>query len=151
MFQHQDPVSDREGQGAPTSSFADNNYHNRGCQPPHDQQTLGNGLRLAPLLRPYTRIGPRGVYQGDQGFPEFLGQSHQPVGLAVTLGLRHAEISFDPLPYILALLVSDDHHRAFTEFAHPTHNCGILTERAVSMKFNKSTRLNSSHGYISYA
>ena len=61
-----------------------------------------------------------------------LGQLHQPHGLAVALGLGHAEVVPDAALGVGALLVADDHDGAAAEAAEPAHDGLVLGEVAVA-------------------
>ena len=57
------------------------------------KDALGNGLALSVALRLQTGIGAGGVHKGDHRASELFCLPHQPHGLAIALGLRHAEVA----------------------------------------------------------
>src|SRR2546429_6366633 len=69
--------------------------------------------------------------------------------LPISLSLRHGPVAFGLVPF-RCLLERSGHALDFPAYlVRPSPSCGPRSRRAI--RDRKSTRLNSSHGYISYA
>ena len=71
------------------------------------------------------------------GLPNFAAISNEPLGLAIALGVRHAEVPRDLLARVPALLVADDHDRAALEAGEASHDGGVVSEQTVAVQFDE--------------
>jgi hypothetical protein len=103
----------------------------------HLDQVAGDGLGLAAFLGAQAGPGTRRVYEGEDGDAELLGQLHEAEGLAVALGVGHAEVAAEVLLGVAAALVADDHDGLAFETGPPAHDGRIVAEGAVAVGFNE--------------
>jgi hypothetical protein len=105
---------------------------------------VGNRLGLAALLGPHAWVCSWGVEEGHDGLPELGCHFHEPLGLAVPLGVRHAEAAVLPLFGVAALLMPDHHDGAIVvakapplKLGEPAHDGSVIPELAVAMQLNE--------------
>ena len=135
VLQHQQPVADADGQGPAGAALAHHGAEDGRAQPRHDLEVAGDRLALAALLGADARIGAGGVDEGQDRQPEALRHLHQPQGLAVALGARHAEVAVDLLLGVAPLLVADDHHRAAVHARQAADDGRVVGKGAVAVQF----------------
>src|SRR5713101_3902548 len=87
------------------SVYGDDDGHG---QPRHLAEVAGDGLSLAALLGVNPRVGAGRIHEGEDGPAELGGELHHAQGLAVALGLGHAEVAGEFLFGVAALLVTHD-------------------------------------------
>ena len=75
--------------------------------------------------------------EGDDRGGELGGEPHQPEGLAVALRVRHAEVAFQVLLGVPALLVPDHHHRAAAQPRPAAHDGGVVEVEAVAVQLDE--------------
>src|SRR6267378_4034563 len=68
---------------------------------------------------------------------EFLREAIEAHGLAVPLGVRHAEVAKDVLLGRRALLLSDDHDRTSVELGDASDDRRVVAERAIAVQLLK--------------
>jgi len=101
-------------------------------QPQNPLQLPGNGqLHFSGD----TRVGARGVDEGQDRHLEALGHFHQAASLAVAFGTRHAEVATDFLTHFTAFLVTDHHHWLVVQASDTAHNGGVVGEVTVAVQF----------------
>ena len=137
MFQHQDPVSDRNGQSSAGATFTGDADDDGGAQARHFTQITGDGLGLTALFRANARIGAGGVNKGDDRQLELFRHLHKTERLAVAFRIWHAEIAVDLLLGIAPLLVADNHDRLAFEAGEAANYGVIIAKVPVAMKFDK--------------
>src|SRR6267143_6137062 len=69
---------------------------------------------------------------------EFLGQAVEAHGLAVALGIRHAEVPNDVLLGRRTLLLADDNDRAAIELGDAADDRRVVAERPISVELLKT-------------
>ena len=65
VLEHRDPVAQADPQGPAGAPLADHEADDRGVDPAHRHQGLGDGQGLAALLGGDPGVGARGVDEGD--------------------------------------------------------------------------------------
>ena len=121
-----------DGDGAARAALADDHRDQRHAEREAAVRRARDGLGLAALLGADAGIGAGRVDQRDDGHVELVGHLHQAHGLAIALGLGHAEVVADAALGVGALLVADDHDRAAAEAAEPADDGLVLGEVAVA-------------------
>ena len=94
-------------------------------------------LALAALLGPDAAVGAGGVHEADHGPAELLGLAHEAQGLAVALGVRHAEVAAHTLLGGVAALDGDHGHDALALPGDAGHDGGVVGVEAVSVKLDE--------------
>ncbi len=95
MFEHIDPVGARDRDRTARAPLADNDRDDRHAKAQTAIGRARDGLGLAALLRSDAGIGAGGIDQAHHRKLEAVGHLHQPHGLAIAFGARHAEIVLD--------------------------------------------------------
>src|SRR5262245_10723665 len=129
-----DEVPYRDSERAAGAAFADDGAQDRHAQLGHGIEVAADRFRLAALLGPDARIRARRVHEREYRHAELLGELHQPQGLAVALGLGHAEIAENLLLGVAPLLVADHHAGLAVEAREPADNGGVVGEAAVAVQ-----------------
>jgi hypothetical protein len=137
VLQHVHAVADGHGQRAPAAALARHVHDDRRGQAGHLAQVVGDGLRLATLLRVQAGIGARRVHEGDDRAAELGRELHDPERLAVALRLRHPEVPVDLLLGVAALLMSDHGHRAVLVAGEARDQGRIVTEAPVAVQLRE--------------
>ena len=102
--------------------------------PEHEARVGGarDRLGLAAFFRVDSRPGAGGVDERDDRQVELVGKLHQPDGLAIALGPRHAKIVYEPRGGVFALLMADDADRLAAKPPEAADDRGVLGELAVA-------------------
>ncbi len=87
------------------------------------------------LLGAEAGVGAGGVDEGEDGQAEFLGELHEAEGLAVALGLGHAEVAGDLFLGVAAFLLGDDHDGLAVEEGGAADEGAVVAELAVAVQF----------------
>jgi len=103
----------------------------------HLKNIAPNGLGLAALFGVDAGVCARRVHKGEHGQLEFLSQLHQAQGLAVTLGLGHAEVAQPALFGVAAFLVTQQHAGLAVESSQAAHDGQIIGKVAVAVQLNE--------------
>src|SRR5580658_9463993 len=80
-----------------------------------------------------TRISAIGIDQRKNWPPKFLGDLHDADGLAITFGMRRAEIAVDALLHVTPLLRADDQNFLAVKPRHPANKRGIVAKPAIAV------------------
>ena len=126
-----------ERERAAGAALADHHRDRRRGEHRHLQDVARERLGLAPLLGAEPGVGAGRVDEGDDGGGELGGESHQPEGLAVALGVRHAEVALQVLLGVPALLVPDHHHRVAAQTRPAADDRGIVEVEAVAVQLDE--------------
>ena len=102
-------------------------------QPDRSRDRLGD----AALLRLGPGMGAGHVDEGDDRQPEALRELHHPHGLAIALGVRHAEVAPDVLLGVGALLLADDDDPTAADPGEAGHDRRIVAEQAVAVELDE--------------
>ena len=135
VLQHQGHVADADGQSATRATLPDDGGNDRYTQTRHLEQIASNRFGLTTLLSINARERARRIDKGHDRQTEFLSELHQPQRFTVPLGAWHAEIAVRPLFGVMALLMTNHHHRLAIESGHPTHDRGIIGKTAIPVQF----------------
>ena len=100
-------------------------------------QVARDGFGHSALFRAEPRVGAGRVDEGDDRLAELGPQLHEAQGLAVSLGVRHAEVARDVLPGVAPLLVPDGHDRVALEAREPAHDGLVVAEDAISVQLDE--------------
>ena len=122
-----------ERQRAAAAAFADADDDHGHGEARHLAEVAGDGFGLAALLGVDAGIGAGGVEEGDDRAAELAGDLHGAEGLAIALGLGHAEVAEELLFGVAALLLADEHDGAAFELRHAGDDGGIVGEGAVAV------------------
>ena len=98
---------------------------------------MANRLGLPALFGINTGKSAGGINEGEYRQIEFLRELHQAQGLAVTLGLGHAEITHGALFGIAPFLMPDDHARLAIETRKTADNGLVICVSTVAMQLMK--------------
>jgi hypothetical protein len=82
-------------------------------------------------------IRARRVNQRDDGQAELVRQPHQAQRLAITFGMRGAEIAQNVFLRVAALLRADDHDAVFAQFGKTADHRAVLGKKPVAVQFLK--------------
>src|SRR5581483_40016 len=126
-----------QGERAAAPPLPGHHADDRRPQPGQLAQVAGDRLRLAALLGPDPGVCARGVDEREHRLPEALGQLHEPQGLAVPLGMRHAEVPVELLRGVPTLLVAEDHHRAAADPSEAADDRVVVAEHAVPVQLDE--------------
>jgi hypothetical protein len=107
VLEHQDDIAHGDAQRAAASALADDDGDDGDLDSGYLAQVIGDRLGNATLFGADAGVGPGSVDEGDDWKAEFLGRLHHPERLAVSLGVRLAEIPGDSLARAPALLMAD--------------------------------------------
>src|SRR6185295_9869397 len=132
VFEHQYAVRGRDRDGAARAALA---HDDRDIRYAERKACLGRArdrFRLPAFLRGDARIGAGGVDQRDHRDAEAIGHFHQPRGLAVAFGLRHAEIVLEPAFGGRALFLADDADALAAEAPEAADDRIVFAELAVA-------------------
>src|SRR5437867_2146608 len=130
-------VSNADAQRAAASSLPDDAYDDRHREARHLAQIARDRLCLAPFLGPDARVGSGRIHKGDDGPGELLCQLHDAQRLAISLGLRIAEVPILALFQIPSFLLPDDHHGVTVIRGHSRNDGGIVAEASVAVNLRK--------------
>ena len=108
VLQHEHAVGDADAERAAAAAFADDDGDDRRAQDHHLAQVHGDRFGDVALLGADAGIGAGGVDERDEGQAEFFRQPHEAQRLAIAFGIGAAEVAFDVLLQLAALLVADD-------------------------------------------
>ena len=103
-------------------------------EPRHGEHGLGDGARLAALFGRYARIGSRRVDEGEHGQAVAFGQGEQALGLAIALGLGHAEVVARLLVEGATFLLAHDDDGAPVEPAQAADHGAVVGPQAVALE-----------------
>ena len=134
MFQHGDAVCRGKGHRAARPALAHHDGQKRHANLKAFGGGPGNRLGLTTLFRALAGIGAGGVDQRDDGQVKPVGHIHQPHGLAIAFGPRHAEIPLDAGFGVMALFMADHDDRLIVEPCQPAHHRMIIGKAAVPGK-----------------
>ena len=98
---------------------------------------MGDCFSLSPGFGLKTGISAGGVDEGQNGAAELFSLSHQPLGLAVTLGARHTEIAAQIFLPGVSFALADHSDRAAVEEGDAAQNRRIISEQPVAPLFKK--------------
>src|ERR1043165_2415440 len=101
-----------------------------------DAQPPGLMPECAAFLRFRTGVCARGVDEGHDRQPKPLGHLHDPHGLAVALGVRHAEVATDVLVGVGALLLTVEHDPPAVDAREARDHRGIVAEPPVAVQLD---------------
>ncbi len=124
-------------------------------EPPSPTTTEMVGVRSIAISRRLTAIASEtwrsseptpgkapGVSMNERtGSPNFSASLHDPQGLAVALGLRHAEVPRDPLLGVAPLLLGDDHDRLAVEEGGAADQRAVVVELPVPVQLLKPLQI----------
>src|SRR3954463_12501939 len=134
VLHHEQLVADRDGERAAGTALANNGGDDRRPQSRHLEEVATDRLGLASLLGIDAGIRARGVDEREDRQREFLGELHQPQGLAIALGLGHAEVAGDLLLRVAAFLMADHHARLAVEAGEAADYGGVVGESSVAVQ-----------------
>jgi hypothetical protein len=133
VLEHEHAVAHADGQRAAAAPLARDHRDDRHRQPRHELEVARDGLGLAALLGAHARVGAGRVDEGHHRLAELGGHVHETLGLAIALGVRHAEVPGDLLPGVPPLLVSDEDDRAALEAREAGDDGRVVAEAAVAV------------------
>ena len=84
------------------------------------------------FLRRDAGIGARRIDEADDGQAELVGEAHQAQRLPVAFGMREAEVVFDVLLGVMALLMADDHDLFLADLREAADKRVVVAEAAVA-------------------
>ncbi len=96
---------------------------------------MADGFRLTALFGIDAGESTRRIDEGEHRQVEFFSDFHQSQGLAITLGLGHAEVAHRALFGVAALLVANDHAGLAIEACKTADDGLIVRIAAVAMQF----------------
>ena len=137
VLENEHAVGDADAEGAAGAALADDDGDGGDLEQGHLAKIDGNGLGDVAGLGLDAGVGAGGVDEGKDGQAELLGEFHQAEGLAVALGLGHAEIADDVLLGVPTLLLGNDHDGAALEEGGATDQCPVVVKLAVAVELLK--------------
>ena len=145
VLQRQHPISQRQCQRSSRSPLAENRAHHGDAQFQHGDQRLGDRPCLAPFLGADPGVGCRGVDETDNRHAELLGGAHEPLRLAISLGVRHPEVVQGTTDRVGSLLLADDHDPAIVEPCRPAHHSSVVAEQPVATQLRPFGERSGDH------
>ena len=134
MLKHQDAVAHGDAERAAGTAFAGDDDDDGRLEDGHVGEVLGNGLGLAASLGVKAGEGARGVDERDDGQVELLGQAHDAHGLAVTIGVGHAETVGNLLLGGAALAVTHEDDALAADVDQAGEHGGVVSHQAVAVQ-----------------
>src|SRR5207247_6198971 len=120
------PTSERER--AARSALAEHDDDHRDGEAGHELDARRDGLGLPSLFGLGARVRARRIHEGHERKMKFLREAVKAHRLAVTLGVRHAEVTKDVLLGRRALLLTDDDDRAAVELGDAADDGRVIAE-----------------------
>ena len=137
IFEHDGGIADAERQCAAAAAFSDDHRDDRRFQPHHFKEVFGDGLALSAFLRVNAAVRAGAADQADDRAVKFLGLLHQAEGLAVSLGLRAAEMPPHPFLDRVAAFHGDDRDGNMVDIADAADDCRIVRVTAVAVQLDE--------------
>src|SRR5207247_8991750 len=106
----------------------------------HATQVARDGVGLTALLGTEPRIGAGRIDERDDRLAELRGQLHQPQRLAISLGVRHAEVARDLLARVASLLMTHHDDRAAFEARESAADGGTVAEQTMAVQPGKASK-----------
>jgi len=103
----------------------------------HLEDVAPNGFGLPSFFGVDARISPRRIHEGEHRQLEFLGRLHQAQGLAIALGLAHAEVPHGALFGIATLLVAEHHAGRAVEARQPADDRQVVGKMPVPVQLDE--------------
>src|SRR5262249_59099284 len=92
---------------------------------------------LTTFLGAHSRIGAGRIDERDHRRAELGGKLHEPEGLPVAFGMRHAEVARDILPCVPSFLMSDHHDWLALEARKAPDDRLIVAEHAIAVQLDE--------------
>src|SRR5215468_661962 len=137
VLEHEQAVAYADGEGASAAALAGDHAHDRRTEACHLAQIARNGLPLPALLGAETGIGAGRVDEGHDGLAELGSELHEAEGLAISLGMRHAEVAGDVLARVASLLMPDHHHGLTLEARETAHDGLVVAVEAIAVELHE--------------
>src|SRR5499433_168795 len=137
VLEHEYAIAHPDGEGASATALAGDHAHDRRAEARHLAQVARDGLPLPALLGAETGIGAGRVDEGHDGLAELGSELHEAEGLAISLGMRHAEVAGDVLARVASLLMPDHHHGLALEARETAHDGLVVAVEAVAVELHE--------------
>ncbi len=137
MLHHQDAVADPDPESAARTALADDEDEDRGLELEHLEDVLGDRRGLAALLGADPRVGARRVDQADDRDLELRREAHLAQRLAVSLGVRTAEVERHALLRRATLPVPDEQEPPLPDPREPGQDCLVVAEHLVAVELDE--------------
>ncbi len=137
VLQHQHTIGHPDAERPAGAPLPDHDRDDGRPQDHHFAEINRDGLSDVAFFRPDARVRARRVDERHHGQTEFLGESHDPQRLPVTLGVGAAEIALDVFLHVAPFLVGDDHATQAIERRQAGRHRTVVTEVPVSVQFNE--------------
>ncbi len=137
VLQHDHLVAHADGQRAARAAFANDGGDDGHLKLRHLEDVAADGFGLAALFGVDAGVGTGRVHEREHGQLEFFGRLHETQGLAVALGLAHAEVAHGALFGVAALLLAQHHAGVAIETRQAAHDRQVVRIVAVAVQFNE--------------
>src|SRR5213080_210805 len=130
-------VADGNRQRATRAAFARYGHDDRHGQPRHFAQIPGDRFALPAFFRIDPRVRALCVDEAENRPRELRRELHYAQGFAITLRLRLAKVSREPLLGVASFLMADHRHGPTMVFRKPSNNGLIVGEAAIAMQLHE--------------